>query len=356
MVDFAKPWLTGVKELVVTGPGSPAITTIDQLGGRELMVRPSSSYHSHLVALNARLGKEQKAPVKIVAADESLEDEDLLQMVSAGLLPWAIVDSHKAKLWAGILKGLTVREDLAIHEGGQIAWAIRENSPRLKKELDEFVGAHGVSTAFGADVRLRYLTDGRVVRNALAQPEARKFQELVAHFATYGGRFAVDPFLLAAQGYQESRLNQTLRMKSGAVGVMQIKPSTAREKDIGIDDVETRAEDNIHAGAKYVRYLADRYVNDPAVSERDRVLMALAAYNAGPGNLKKFRENARKNGLDPNVWFGNVEHGAAAIIGQETVQYIGNIYKYYVAYSVLLRQREAEASAAPAAPPATPAK
>jgi membrane-bound lytic murein transglycosylase MltF len=64
--------------------------------------------------------------------------------------------------------------------------------------------------------------------------------------------------------------------------------------------------------------------------------MALAAYNAGPGNLKKFRDRARQNGLDPNKWFGNVETGAAAVVGQETVQYVGNIYKYYVVYSTIV--------------------
>ena len=68
--------------------------------------------------------------------------------------------------------------------------------------------------------------------------------------------------------------------------------------------------------------------------------MALAAYNAGPGNLKKFRDFASKQGLDPNRWFGNVENGAAAIVGQETVGYIGNIYKYYVVYAAQMKTNE----------------
>ena len=81
--------------------------------------------------------------MKIVPADEDLEDEDLLQMVSAGLLPWAIVDAHTAKLWARILKDLTPREDLALNKGCEIAWAIRKNCPLLQHEIDEFVTVHG---------------------------------------------------------------------------------------------------------------------------------------------------------------------------------------------------------------------
>lgn len=349
LADFAKPWASGVKEILVTGPAAPSVATLDDLRGKEIRVRHSSSYFEHLTALNEKIAKDGGAPIKLTPADANLEDEDTMEMVSAGLLPWTVVDSHKAKIWAGILKGLTVREDIAFNEGGEIAWAFRKDSPKLKKELEEFVGATAGKSDFNDIVR-RYYRDGKTIRNALAEPEAEKFRALVKYFQNFGGRFAIDPYLLAAQGYQESGLNQNMRMKSGAVGIMQIKPSTAREKMIGIKDVVTHAEDNIHAGSKYLRYLADAYIADPAIDEINRVLMALAAYNAGPGNLKRFRDNAAKHGFNPNVWFGNVETGAAAIVGQETVQYVGNIYKYYVAYSVLLPVETANAQAKPKTP------
>ncbi len=335
-VDFARPWLTGVKEVLVTGPQAPQIATIEDLAGREIRVRQSSSYHESLTALNRKLAK----PIKIETIDENLEDEDLMEMVSAGLLPWAMVDTHKAKLWAAILPGLTVREDIVFQDGGDIAWAIRKDSPLLAKELDEFISG-SIRNPEMSDIKHRYFKSGKTVKNALAGDSREKFNELIAHFRNYGSRFKIDPFLLTAQGYQESGFDQSMKMKSGAVGIMQIKPSTAREKEVGIADVVSRAEDNIHAGAKYLRFLANKYVNDPAVNEPNRVLMALAAYNAGPGNLKKFRERARQNGLDPNKWFGNVETGAAAVVGQETVQYVGNIYKYYVVYSTIVAERKA---------------
>lgn len=332
IVDFASPWLKGVREILVTGPSAPPVASITDLSGREVMVRESSSYYTHLVALNERLAREGRDPVKIIPADEILEDEDLLQMVNAGLLPWLIVDSHKAGLWARILKNLVPRKELSVFERGEIAWATRKNSPLLQKEIAEFVTAHG---QFTEDLISEYLNDGRVVRNALAPPEIEKFRELIGHFKTYGERYRIDPHMLAAQAYQESSFDQGLRMSSGAVGIMQMKESTAQE-ELGISDIVSRAEDNIHAGAKYLRYLVDKYLSDPQVTEREKVLMTLAAYNAGPGNLKRFREKARQNGFDPNVWFGNVEHGAAAVVGKETVQYVGNVYKYFVVYSTLL--------------------
>jgi membrane-bound lytic murein transglycosylase MltF len=173
------------------------------------------------------------------------------------------------------------------------------------------------------------------VKNALAAGDLNKFKTFYGSFEKYGDAFKIQAALLAAQGYQESRLNQELRSRSGAVGIMQIKQSTASEKEVGVADVAASADANIHAAAKYLRFLAARYIDDPAVDDQNKVLMALAAYNAGPGSLKRFRAYARQHGLNPNVWFGNVESAAAAIKGYETVQYVSNIYKYYIAYSAL---------------------
>jgi membrane-bound lytic murein transglycosylase MltF len=335
IVDFASPWATGAKEVLVTGPSAPDIHSVDDLSGKAISVCGSSSYFSHLQALNEERTKTGRPPIKIEEADENLQDEDLLEMVGSGLLPWTIVDRHTARAWAGILKGLTIRDEITIAEGGKIAWAVRKDSPLLQKELAEFVSGHKIGTAFGNDMRLRYVNNTKVIKNALADAEAKKLRNLVVSFREFGQQYNIDPMLLAGQGYQESGFDQKMKNGSGAVGIMQIKPSTAREKQVAINDVVTRAEDNIHAGAKYLRFLADTYINNPDVTPRDQVLMALAAYNAGPGNLRKFRDYATTHGLDPNKWFGNVENGAAAIVGQETVGYIGSIYKYYIVYSAM---------------------
>nr|WP_246707966.1 transglycosylase SLT domain-containing protein [Ensifer oleiphilus] len=148
-----------------------------------------------------------------------------------------------------------------------------------------------------------------------------------------------------AQGYQESQLDQSRRSPRGAVGVMQLLPSTAADKSVGIKGIDKDQDRNVEAGSKYLRHLVDVYINDPQITPRDQLLFAFAAYNAGPGNLRKFRAKAKDMGLDPDLWFGNVENAAAEIVGRETVQYVSNIYKYYVAYG-LLAEHAKEASAA----------
>ena len=335
LVDFADPWATGVKEVVVTGPAAPALATLDDLGGKTVTVRRSSSYFTHLVAINAKRKAAGTPQIVLKAADENLTDEDLLEMVGAGLLPFAVVDRYKGVLWARLLEGLTVREDLAVNEGGSIAWAVRKNSPLLQQELAAFLAEHKIGTTFGNELRRRYVTQGTTIRNALANDDRDVLTKLLPLFNRYGDAYAIDPLLIAAQGYQESRLDQSVKSRAGAVGIMQIKPSTARAKPIGIKNVSTSVDNNIHAGAKYLRHLADTYVADPAIEPRDRVLLALAAYNAGPGNLRRFRAYAKKHGFDSTRWFGNVENGAAALAGRETVHYVGNIYKYYVSYEAL---------------------
>lgn len=347
LVDFADPWATGVREVLATGSAAPSVGSLNDLGGKTISVRESSSYFEHLAALNADRKAKGLEPVIVQPADKNLADEDLLEMVSTGLLPWAVVDRFKAQAWAGLLNGLTVRDDIAINEGGDIAWAIRKDSPGLKKELAEFVSTHKIGTEFGNDLRARYFKTAKPLKNALAHNEAEKFKALRASFQKYGVQYSIDPVLLAAQGYQESELDQACHNSSGATGIMQIKPSTAKEKPIEITGVAASADTNIHAGSKYLRYLADTYVDASVTDPRERVFMALAAYNAGPGNLKRFRDYAGKHGFDPAIWFGNVENGAAAIVGQETVQYVGKIYKYYISYETLRGPGPASATADP---------
>jgi membrane-bound lytic murein transglycosylase MltF len=347
-VDFTEALLSGAREILVTGPEAPPIATLDDLGGREIFVRTSSSFHEHLVDLNSRLKAKGRPPVIIRAIDENLETEDIMEMVHAGLLHWTIVDEHMAQIWSRVFSSLTLRSEIAIAEGGEIAWAIRKDSPLLKAELNRFVEKHRIGTTFGNILRNRYYKDERVLRRAYAPEEAEKFARLVDIFRRYGATYSFDHLLLIAMGYQESQLDQSRRSPRGAVGIMQLLPSTAADSSIGIEDVDKSEDRNVEAGSKYLRLLIKTYLDDPKIDERNRLLLAFAAYNAGPGNLQKFRRKAVELGLDPNVWFGNVENAAASIVGRETVQYVSNIYKYYVAYRMLeerMRERK-EAGAA----------
>jgi membrane-bound lytic murein transglycosylase MltF len=331
-VDFAAPFADTVRELVVTGPSGPVLTTLDDLAGAEVHVRRSSSFWGSLEALNASFVGRGLEPVRIEPAEEFLETEDLLEMVNAGVLPATVADEHIARFWSSVLDNLRVNDGLPIREGGAIAWAVRRDAPRLTAIVSEFARTNQAGTLTANVLLARYLRDNAWVRNPLAGGDRRRFDTSVELFRTYGERYGFDYLMLTALAYQESQLDQSVRSHVGAIGVMQIKPDTAADPNVGIMGIDT-IENNIHAGTKYLAFLRERYFADPQIPRLDRHLLLFAAYNAGPARVAKLREEAAESGLDPNRWFGNVEVVAARRIGRETVQYVANIAKYYVAYT-----------------------
>ncbi len=336
--DFSTPIYGDASEIVVTGPSSPKIAAVEDLSGKEVFVRKSSSYHEHLERLNKRFREEGKPPVTLRPAPENLEDEDLLEMLSAGLLELLVVDNHKAQFWKQIFKNLTLHPEAAVNTGGKIAWMFRKGSPGLKKAVDAFVKTHGKGTSFGNQVIQRYLKSTRFVKNSTSEAELRKFRKMVTLFRKYGDKYDIDYLLVMAQGYQESQLDHSVKSKAGAIGVMQVMPATGKELDVG--DIH-KLEPNIHAGVKYIRYMIDRYYADEPMDALNKGLFAFASYNAGPARVRELRKEAARRGLDPNVWFNNVEVVAADRIGSETVTYVSNIYKYYIAYK-LVTENEAK--------------
>jgi membrane-bound lytic murein transglycosylase MltF len=336
-VDFSDPLAFGVKELLVTGPAAPEVKNLDDLAGKEIHVRRSSSYYESLSQLNQSFRQAGKPKMNLVLADENFEDEDLLEMVNAGLVPMIVMDSHKAEFWEQIFDRIKVHSDIAVRSGGEIAWAFRKASPKLKAVVNEFVKGHRKGTLFGNLLLKRYLRDTKYVKNSIAQKELEKFEAMVALFQKYAGQYDFDYLMIGAQAFQESGLDQSKRSPAGAIGVMQMLPSTAADPNVGISDIE-KLDRNIHAGTKYLRFIVDRYFADEAMDDANKMLFAFASYNAGPARVISLRNKAAKMGLDPNVWFHNVEVVAAKKIGRETVQYVSNIYKYYVAYRMVVNQ------------------
>ncbi|MGD9085095.1 MAG: lytic transglycosylase F [Desulfobacterales bacterium] len=335
--EFSAPHLTGVDEIIISGPAAPPINSIEDLSGKEIHVRKSSSYYESILQLNARFKKSGKSPIKIVPADEYLEDEDLLEMMNVGLIPMIVIDSHKAEFWAQIFKDLKLHPDIKLRSGGQIAWAIRKNSPQLKNVIDRFIQSHKKGTLKGNILYKRYLQNTRWVRNALAEKEFQRFKGAVEFFKKYSRQYNFDWLMIAALAYQESGIDQSKRSPVGAVGVMQLLPSTAADPNVNIRNINLM-EHNIHAGVKYLRFLHDRYFKDEPMDTLDKMLFTFASYNAGPAKVTKLRQQARKSGFNPNRWFRNVEIIAARQIGSETVQYVGNIYKYYIAYRFIVKE------------------
>ncbi|MGD8273842.1 MAG: lytic transglycosylase F [Desulfobacterales bacterium] len=337
--DFSNPLMTGVRELLVTGPAAPSIASLDDLSGKEIHVRKSSSYYESLVELNATLKKNGKKPVKLIPADDSLEDEDLLEMVNAGLIPMIVMDSHKAQFWTQIFKKIQVHAEISVRTGGEIAWAFRKNSPKLKTVINKFVADHKEGTLIGNMLFKRYLKNTQYVKNSISKQELKKFRAMVKLFKKYAGRYDFDYLMIAAQAYQESGLDHSKESPAGAIGVMQLLPTTAADPNVNITDIN-KLENNIHAGTKYLRFIINQYYKDEPMDNVDKLLFAFASYNAGPAKVNRLRKETADMGLDPNVWFHNAEIAAAKIIGRETVQYVGNIYKYYIAYRMVTEHKK----------------
>jgi membrane-bound lytic murein transglycosylase MltF len=343
LVDFSAVMVPNVTVLLVSGPTSPAISSVDDLAGKEVFVRKSSVYYELLTALNQRFAKENKPAVIIKEAPEVLEDEDLLEMVNAGLVPLTVTTDFLASFWKQVFPKLKVYTGAPLLTGGNIAWAIRKDSPQLKAVVDDFAARHAKGTSIGNQILARYLKNAKYVKDAASEAERKKFLALTQYFQIYGDKYDVDWLLMGAQGYQESQLNQAVKSPVGAIGVMQVMPKTG--KDLGVGDI-TEVQANIHAGVKYMRLMIDQYYEKEPMTKLDKVLFAFASYNAGAGRISQMRKEAARRGLDPNVWFHNVEYVAAEKIGPETVTYVSNIYKYYIAYKLIMEARAEREKAA----------
>src|SRR5262245_22226011 len=236
-------------EILLTGPKSPPVANLDELSGKTIHVRPSSSYHESLLKLNERFNKDSKAPVTIVKLPDALEDEDIMEMLNAGLLQFAVVDDWKAKLWAQILPNIKVREDIVLAAGGKVGWAIRKNSPKLRAEVEDFYKSYDKKQGVHAYRLAQLQKRVKQIKNNAGDAERKRFSDTLALFQKYGPKYGFDPVMLAAQGFQESQLRQDARSHVGAIGIMQIMPATGKELKVG--DISV-AEPNVHGGAKYM--------------------------------------------------------------------------------------------------------
>jgi membrane-bound lytic murein transglycosylase MltF len=329
--DFTIPTVTGLKIIPVTGPGAPELKSIEDLSGKEVWVMPRTRMKKDLEDLNARLKAQGKAPAVLRATDPVLEPGDVMEMVNAGIYPIALMQSGQAEFWAQVFDKMTPRKDLAVAEDVQLGWAIQKGTPQLKAILDDFIKTHGLGTSFGNTVSQRYLKQAKYVKNATEANEMQKFQATLPHFKKYSAKYNLDYLLMAAQGYQESRLDQSVKSPVGAVGIMQVMPATAAGAPVKIPNISTE-ENNIHAGTRLMHFLIEDHFNEPGLTLRNKMLFAIASYNAGAAKIAQCRTVAKDMGYDPNIWFNNVEVAAAKVIGRETTQYVSNIYKYYVCY------------------------
>ena len=300
-VAFSIPIQTGVKQIVVTQKNFGTVSSLADLGGKKVFVNPLTTYYANLDKVNDSLRKQGKPSILIENADESLTDEDLLEMVNAGILPATVTLTERANLLATVLPDIAPQPKLVVGDEGNLAWAMRKENPQLKQLVDEFVKTHAMGTSFGNTLWRRYLQIDQWIKNPTTAAELRKFNETVAFFKKYAAEYGFDYLMIVAQGYQESLLNQSARSPGGAVGIMQVRPSTAAAPPISIPDILT-AENNIHAGVKVLNSIAHQYFSDPKIDPVNRLLFTFASYNAGPNRIADLRRRAPAQGLDPNKW------------------------------------------------------
>ena len=334
-VDFSIPAWSGVNEIVVTGPKAPEISTLEDLAGQEVWVRESSSYFPSLQKLNQDFKEQGLAPVNIKKAEEQFETEDLLEMVATGVFGITIADNYIAEAWESVFDGLRVHKDLAIRTDGQIGVMFRKDSPKLAAEINAFLKANKQGTLIGNTLFKRYYSQSKWIKDPTTKEDIARLQSMVDLFELYADQYDFEWLLIAAQGYQESQLDHSARSRAGAIGVMQMLKSTAKDPNVNIPEIED-LEKNIHAGNKYMRFILEHYFADADMDELNKHLFAFASYNAGPNRIAKLRKKAEAQGLDPNVWFDNVEIVVGREVGREPVRYVSNILKYYIAYRMAL--------------------
>ncbi len=328
------------EDVVVSGPAAPALAGLDDLAGREVYLGKTDVGWERLEARSRQLTAAGKPAIQLEAADSNLQWEDAIEMANAGMVQYAVVPLYLATLWKNVFPNLKIYASFPVVEKVDMGWALRKDSPKLRGMLEEFVKTHGAGTTFGDTLVNRYAKNPQFIKNSRSAESVRRFQELAALFRKYADKYDFPWLLVAAEAYQESGLNHAAVSPVGAIGVMQVMPTTAATAPVNIPNVK-ELENNIHAGVRLLKFIRDDFFKDDPMDPVNKTLMTLAAYNAGPARIRQCRQMATQMGLDPNVWFNNVEYAVAKRVGAETVNYVSNIYKYYVGYK--LNQSESAA-------------
>lgn len=333
-VAFTKPLKT-VKELIVTRKelaDKDIFATSLSGGSIKVAARKSSSYYETIQSWNK---SNPKRKLGIQLMDENLTPESIMELVSKRKADYALIDSHLFEAAQRLYPNLALAKEQVFEEkDSSLAIAVRKKSPKLLRELNQFIPKVRDGSRLGNIIKDKYFNDALLLKHKASEDgELSPYDEL---FKKYGKKYKWDWRLLAALCFQESRFNQDIINPWGAIGLFQVKQMTADEPYVGISDIRgpDKAERNIHAGVRYLSWIRDRYFKK--LPQRRRIRLSLAAYNAGPRTVLRARKLTAKMGLDPNIWFRNVELAMAKMRKAEPVSYVSEINKRYVSYSLLL--------------------
>ncbi|MCD9498348.1 lytic transglycosylase F [Photobacterium carnosum] len=350
-VAFSEPVLTNISEVLINNNKQPPFNKVTDLSGQTIWVRKSSSYHESLLKINNKLRMQNLPTASILFIDETLQDYELLELINLDLLNATVIDNHKIKIWQPILKNIRVNDNFVLRNDGQIAWAMRKDSPKLMALVNHYIDTVKEGTLIGNIIYSKYIKNHRWLHTLLDPNNIDKIASLSPIFFRYSKQYDFDYLMLMAQGFQESGLNQHKVSNKGAVGIMQVLPSTARDPSVDIPNIYT-SKNNIHAGVKYMRYLQNQYFSSDKIDYDNKIYLSLAAYNAGPGNINKMRRYAKEQGYNPNIWFNNVELITRKHIGLQPIVYVNNINRYFIVYKQIMKlQRFRDSGIRPFIPP-----
>ena len=328
-VAFTDP-LMDVQELLVTRSSLSKVSPYR----KRIAMRKSSSYYQSLKAWN-KANTENFFGVELV--DESLTPENILELVSKGKYDYALIDSNIFEVAQKVFPNLVLAKEQPFQkEPRSLAIALRKKSRKLLKELNTFIPLIKEGSRLGNIIQAKYFNDALLMRAKRGEDgELSPYDKLLKKYAK---KYGWDWKLLAALCFQESRFNQDIVNQWGAIGLFQVKQMTASEPYVNILSITgpDNAENNIHAGVKYLSWIRDNHFKD--LPPKRQLRMSMAAYNAGPATVRRARKLAKKMGLDPNIWFRNVELAMAKMRKAEPVNYVSEINKRYVSYNLLMSE------------------
>lgn len=326
------------QEVLVTGLSSPPLQKMADLSGQTVYGSRNTNFQKTFSALNKELKRDGKLPINLASPLGDLDDEDLLEMLNSGLISYVTVADWKFKLWQSIYKNIIMHADLTVQDSGWVGWAVRSTNRDLNDDLIDFYESDDFVKSLAAFRQEDYRQHLKGLKDPIEKTVWSRFESMRPLFNRYGAQYKLDPLVLASLGFQETLLNQSAVSAVGAIGVMQLMPATGMS--LGVGDIHL-LEPNIHAGADYMNQLISRYFPDAQFEGNNRSLFAVASYNIGPNNVAKARNRAKEVGFDPNQWFGNVEFIATEQMGYEPMIYVRNVYKYYISYSLKLKEIQA---------------
>ena len=328
-IAYSKPY-RHVDEVVVTRDGTP----LNYIFMNKVYLNKRSSYFDSIMSFN----NGGESDFLFEETYENLNSQNILELISLGKFEATIVDSALAELAVKAFDNLRIYRDLDLKKNISISWVTRAEDKKLLEAINKFVPKIKTGSLMGNILSRRYFSDLSRIKNTEFSLNDKKISSYDDLIKKYSKKYGLDWRLMAALCYQESRFKQNIKNEWGAIGLFQIKKMTATEKYVNIPDIEgpNNAENNIHAGIKYLHWIKNRYFDEyEGMSEKNKVRMAIASYNAGPLRVRKAIQLAKKMGLNHRKWFRNVELALLKMRRSEPVIYVSEINKRFVSYQLL---------------------